>query len=72
MMDPKNSPNNGSIEAPTRTVVVTPTFNESESLPTLVKRLRSAVTDLHIIVVDDGSPDGTQRLHEHSIREISQ
>ena len=62
MMDPTNNQDTNSMGTPTRTVVVTPTFNEAESLPTLVTRLRDAVADLHIIVVDDGSPDGTAAL----------
>lgn len=42
-----------------RTVVVTPTYNERESLPRMLARLRTAVPHAHILVVDDGSPDGT-------------
>ena len=40
--------------------VVTPTYNESENLPTLVEKLG----DVRILVVDDGSPDGTGDLAE--------
>ena len=40
--------------------VVTPTYNESENLPTLVVKLG----DVRIMVVDDGSPDGTGDLAE--------
>lgn len=42
-----------------RTLVVTPTYNERESLPKMVARVRTAVPHAHILVVDDGSPDGT-------------
>lgn len=40
-------------------VVVLPTYNEAENLPGLVSALFSLPLDLHIIVVDDNSPDGT-------------
>ena len=43
-----------------KVAVVVPTFNEAENLPLLAERLFSLdTTDLTVIVVDDGSPDGT-------------
>ena len=42
--------------------VVIPTYNERENLPRLVSLLRQARADLQILVVDDGSPDGTGDL----------
>ncbi len=39
--------------------VVTPTYNEAENLPKLVSALFALPLDLHILVVDDNSPDGT-------------
>ena len=44
------------------TLVVVPTYNELENLPIIVGRLRQACPDVHVLVVDDGSPDGTGRL----------
>jgi dolichol-phosphate mannosyltransferase len=45
--------------APKVTVVV-PTFNERENLPRLVDLLAALqVPNLHVLVVDDNSPDGT-------------
>ena len=43
-------------------LVVIPTYNERESLPPIVERLRAAVPHAHVLVVDDGSPDGTGQL----------
>jgi dolichol-phosphate mannosyltransferase len=39
-----------------------PTFNERESLPGVLARLRASVPSAHILVVDDASPDGTGEL----------
>lgn len=41
------------------TLVIIPTFNERENLPLIVGRLREAQPDVHVLVVDDSSPDGT-------------
>ena len=45
-----------------RIVVIIPTYNESENLPVIVGRVRAAVPEADILVVDDNSPDGTGRL----------
>ncbi len=42
-----------------RVLVVIPTFNERDNLAHVVRRLRSAVPSVHVLVVDDNSPDGT-------------
>jgi dolichol-phosphate mannosyltransferase len=50
-------------EAPTsRVVVVIPTYNERENLEWIVARLRAAVPEADVLVVDDDSPDGTGDL----------
>ena len=43
------------------TLVCVPTYDEIESLPVLLDRLLSARPDVDVLVVDDGSPDGTGR-----------
>lgn len=47
-----------------RITVVTPTYNEAENLPKLVSALFSLPLDLHVLVVDDNSPDGTGKIAE--------
>ncbi|WP_281179723.1 polyprenol monophosphomannose synthase [Nocardia grenadensis] len=43
-----------------RVTVVVPTYNERDNLPVAVERLTALpVPDLHVLVVDDNSPDGT-------------
>ncbi|OBI40381.1 dolichol-phosphate mannosyltransferase [Mycobacterium kyorinense] len=44
------------------TVVIIPTFNERENLPLILQRLHRARPDVHVLVVDDSSPDGTGEL----------
>lgn len=45
-----------------RTLVIIPTYNERENLPLILSRLQAARPDVHVLVVDDGSPDGTGEL----------
>ncbi len=41
------------------TSVIVPTYNERENIEPLIERLLELPIDLHVIVVDDNSPDGT-------------
>jgi dolichol-phosphate mannosyltransferase len=47
---------------PVRTLVVTPTYNERDNLPTFVRTVRATLPDADLLVVDDNSPDGTGAL----------
>ena len=42
-----------------RGLVVVPTYNERENLPQIVPRILATDPRLDVLVVDDGSPDGT-------------
>ncbi len=42
-----------------RIVVVIPTYNEKENLELIVARVRAALPEVHVLVADDNSPDGT-------------
>jgi dolichol-phosphate mannosyltransferase len=42
-----------------RVVMVVPTYNEAENLEWIIGRLRRAQPGVDVLVVDDGSPDGT-------------
>jgi dolichol-phosphate mannosyltransferase len=42
-----------------RILIVIPTYDERENLEWIVGRLRSAVPEADVLVVDDASPDGT-------------
>jgi len=50
------SPRSGGVG---RVLVIVPTFNERENLPLILDRIRAAVPEASVLVVDDGSPDGT-------------
>ncbi len=43
-------------------VVVIPTYDEAENLPKMVSALFALPLDLNVLIVDDGSPDGTGRI----------
>lgn len=42
-----------------RIAVAVPTYNEAGNLPRLAERLLALTPEVHIVVVDDASPDGT-------------
>ena len=45
-----------------RVLVIIPTYNESANIELIVGRVRAAVPDAHVLVVDDASPDGTGKI----------
>lgn len=51
-----------------RILVIVPTYNERDSLPMIVSRIRAAVPWAHILVTDDNSPDGTGQVADELAR----
>ncbi|HEY6795587.1 MAG TPA: polyprenol monophosphomannose synthase [Kineosporiaceae bacterium] len=47
---------------PLRVLVIVPTYNERENLPLIVGRIRAAAPQVHVLVADDASPDGTGQV----------
>jgi glycosyltransferase involved in cell wall biosynthesis len=45
-----------------RVLVCIPTYNEAENVEPIVARVRAAVPEAHVLVVDDASPDGTGEI----------
>ncbi len=45
-----------------RVLVVLPTFNEAATIANILDRVRKALPDASVLVVDDNSPDGTARI----------
>ena len=55
-----------------RVVMVVPTYNEAENIAWIVSRVRVALPDADVLVVDDGSPDGTGRIADELAAEDPQ
>jgi dolichol-phosphate mannosyltransferase len=61
-----------SIEGLGRVVMVIPTYDEADNLAWIVDRLRRAQPGVDILVVDDGSPDGTGDIADELVAADSQ
>jgi dolichol-phosphate mannosyltransferase len=46
----------------TSVLVIVPTYNESENIERIVDRVHAALPDVHVLIVDDASPDGTGKV----------
>jgi dolichol-phosphate mannosyltransferase len=53
-----------------RTLVVLPTYQEAANIVTVLQRIRAAMPNAQVLVVDDNSPDGTADLAETTGREL--
>lgn len=42
-------------------IVIIPTFNEIENIEKIIRKVFSLQDDYHILIIDDGSPDGTAK-----------
>jgi dolichol-phosphate mannosyltransferase len=40
-------------------IVIIPTYNESENIEKMIRKVFSLPKEFHVLIVDDGSPDGT-------------
>ena len=47
---------------PDKVLVIIPTYNEAENIGAVLSAIRCAVQDVHVLVVDDNSRDGTQEI----------
>ncbi len=43
-------------------IVIIPTYNEKENIEKMIRKVRSLEGNFHILIVDDGSPDGTAAI----------
>jgi dolichol-phosphate mannosyltransferase len=41
-------------------IVIIPTYNEKENIERMIRKVMSLPHDFHLLIIDDGSPDGTQ------------
>lgn len=45
-----------------RKVIIIPTYNEKENIENIIRAVRALDGDYHVLVIDDGSPDGTAAI----------
>ncbi|MEF9987376.1 MAG: polyprenol monophosphomannose synthase [Bacteroidales bacterium] len=45
-----------------KAVIIIPTYNEKENIENIIRAIRELKYDFHILVIDDGSPDGTAMI----------
>ncbi len=53
-------------------LVVVPTYNELDNIVEVLERIRAAVPEAHVAVVDDASPDGTGDVAKAIAAELGQ
>jgi dolichol-phosphate mannosyltransferase len=51
-------------------LVIIPTFNEKENIENIIRAVFALETPLHILVVEDNSPDGTAAIVKNLIKEF--
>ena len=51
-------------------IVIIPTYNEIENIERIIRKVFSLPHDFHVLIIDDGSPDGTPAIVEQLIKEF--
>lgn len=54
-----------------RKVVIIPTYNEKENIEKIIRAVRGLDGDYNILIVDDGSPDGTASIVKNLQKEFA-
>lgn len=52
-------------------VVIIPTFNEKENIEKMIRKVMGLSGDFHLLIVDDGSPDGTADIVKSLMNEFA-
>ena len=52
-------------------IVIIPTYNEKENIDAMIRKVFSLAKDFHLLIVDDGSPDGTAAIVKTLQKEFS-
>lgn len=52
-------------------IILIPTYNEKENIEKIVRKVFSLTLPFHILVIDDGSPDGTALIVEKLMQEFT-
>jgi dolichol-phosphate mannosyltransferase len=56
------SPKDSNLSDNNKSLIIIPTFNERGNISRMIDELTKAVPDTHILIIDDGSPDGTASI----------
>jgi dolichol-phosphate mannosyltransferase len=51
-------------------IVIIPTYNEKENIERMIRKVFSLPHDFHVLIIDDGSPDGTAQIVKQLQREF--
>jgi dolichol-phosphate mannosyltransferase len=54
-----------------KSIVIIPTYNESLNIEKMIHSLNKLYADLSILIIDDGSPDGTASLVKNLMKSIN-
>ena len=54
-----------------RGLVIIPTYNEKENIEKMIRKVFSLDFQFHVLIVDDGSPDGTGDIVKRLMNEYS-
>ncbi len=52
-------------------IVIIPTYNEKENIENIIRKVFSFEKEFHILIVDDGSPDGTANIVKRLQKDFS-
>jgi dolichol-phosphate mannosyltransferase len=52
-------------------IIIIPTYNEIENAPRIIRTIFKLYEDAHILIIDDGSPDGTAEEVKKMINDFS-
>ena len=55
---------------PDSTILVLPTYNEIENIDRFIRAVRASTPSIHILIVDDNSPDGTGQAADNLAAEL--
>ena len=53
-------------------IVIIPTYNEIENIERIIRKVFSLPHDFHVLIIDDGSPDGTPIIVRQLQKEFSE
>lgn len=51
-------------------LVIIPTYNEKENIEKIIRAVRALEGDYHLLIIDDGSPDGTAQIVKSLAKEF--